>query len=134
MKQLDQAKQKINKCEKTGQITSHFTFEPDLPNPKDSPNFCGQKIEWVWPRNHLTSRQQKQPKSLKINVLSGSFKAPQLLYVVVIAKLRFSSLQTWKKMASQTCKEIEPLAHASHVKKQLAINQQAMTEKASDPF
>ena len=117
MKQLDQAKHKINKCEKTGQITSHFTFEPDLPNLKSSPNFCGQKIEWVWPRNHLTSRQQKQPKSLKINVLSGSFKAPQLLYLSsrrhtkeLYSKIAFQqSIDMKKKMASQTCKEIEPL-------------------------
>lgn len=44
----------------------------------------------------------------KINVLSGSFKAPQLLYVI-IAELRFSSpSKAKKKMASQTCKEIEP--------------------------
>ena len=40
-------------------------------------------------------------QSLKINVLSGSFKAPQLLYVVVIAKLRFSSPYTCRSVGTR---------------------------------
>ena len=59
-------------------------------------------------------------QSLKINVLSGSFKAPQLLYVVVIAKLRFSSpytcrdVETWGQGGQSPLKIEANLSYIDH--------------------